>query len=132
MSVNGPIYDQVSEPVRPKRGRPKKNVDDYVSSGFEKDPNAPKRFKSSYICFSVAKQQEIKEMLGPDAKVTDVAKKIAESWKNLSSEDRTKWDDVAKADKERYMLEKATYKSSYPEKTGRKRAKKDPSAPRDL
>jgi len=129
MFANGPIYDQRVEPVKAKRGRPKKNVDDFLSP-IDKDPNAPKRFKSSYICFSVAKQQEIKQLLGPEARVTDVAKKIAETWKSLTPEQRSEWDNAAKADKERYMLEKASYKPPYQEKTGRKRAKKDPSAPK--
>ena len=118
------MVSQKLESVKPKRGRPKKTVDEFSFPTHEKDPNAPKRFKSSYICFSIAKQQEIKEMLGPDAKVIDVSRKTSETWKNLSPEDRVPWDDAAKADKERYMSEKASYKSPYPEKTGRKRAKK--------
>lgn len=37
---------------------------------LRKNPNAPKRFKSSYICFFVAKQDEIKKEIGQDATVS--------------------------------------------------------------
>ena len=40
------------------------------SSTLRKNPKAPKRFKSSYICFFVAKQNEIKEELGQDSSVS--------------------------------------------------------------
>jgi len=49
-------------------------------------------------------------------------------WKLLSREDRHYWDDVADKDKQRYMLEKASYNG--PWQIPFKRAKKDPSAPR--
>ncbi len=40
------------------------------SSTLRKAPQAPKRFKSSYILFFMAKQQEIKDSLGPSATVS--------------------------------------------------------------
>jgi len=40
-------------------------------SALRKAPQAPKRFKSSYICFFMAKQPEIKEELGEKATVSD-------------------------------------------------------------
>ena len=39
-------------------------------SALRKAPQAPKRFKSSYILFFVAKQEEIKAQLGPGASVS--------------------------------------------------------------
>jgi hypothetical protein len=41
---------------------------------------APKRFKSSYICFFMAKQPEIKDSLGDKATVTEISKRSAEMW----------------------------------------------------
>ena len=38
--------------------------------GLRKAPGAPKRFKSSYILFFMAKQKEIKEELGEGASVS--------------------------------------------------------------
>lgn len=49
-------------------------------------------------------------------------------WRNLSGEDRAHWDDVAAKDKQRYMVEKASYTG--PWQVPWKRAKKDPSAPK--
>lgn len=37
---------------------------------LRKAPQAPKRFKSSYILFFMAKQQEIKNAIGPNAGVS--------------------------------------------------------------
>lgn len=89
---------------------------------------APKRFKSSYICFFMAKQPEIKEELGDKSSVTEVSKKSAEMWRNLPAEERAHWDDIAAKDKQRYMVEKSSYTG--PWQVPWKRAKKDPSAPK--
>lgn len=97
-------------------------------SQLRKAPQAPKRFKSSYICFFMAKQQEIKDQLGEGSTVTDVSKRSANMWRNLSAEDRANWDDVAAKDKHRYMREKEAYTG--PWHVPWKRARKDPSAPK--
>lgn len=47
---------------------------------MRKAPHAPKRFKSSYICFFMAKQGEIKESLGDEATVALISKRSAEMW----------------------------------------------------
>jgi len=108
----------------PKRSLKKKRG----ASQLRKAPQAPKRFKSSYICFFMAKQPEIKEELGDRATVTEISKRSAEMWRNLPAEKRAHWDEVAAKDKERYLHEKATYKG--PWQVPWKRAKKDPSAPK--
>eukprot|EP00522_Entomoneis_paludosa_P012355 CAMPEP_0172453622 /NCGR_PEP_ID=MMETSP1065-20121228/10852_1 /TAXON_ID=265537 /ORGANISM="Amphiprora paludosa, Strain CCMP125" /LENGTH=355 /DNA_ID=CAMNT_0013205807 /DNA_START=61 /DNA_END=1128 /DNA_ORIENTATION=- len=95
---------------------------------LRKAPQAPKRFKSSYICFFMAKQPEIKQILGEKATISEISKKSAEMWKNLPADERAYWDDVAAKDKERYMVEKASYTG--PWQVPWKRAKKDPSAPK--
>lgn len=59
----------------PRRGKKKRD-----SSTLRKAPQAPKRFKSSYICFFMAKQAEIKEELGDKATVTEISKRSAEMW----------------------------------------------------
>lgn len=95
---------------------------------LRKAPNAPKRFKSSYICFFMAKQPEIKKELGDEATVSNISKRSAEMWKNLSTEERQHWDEVAAKDKQRFMIEKSQYTG--PWQVPWKRAKKDPSAPK--
>lgn len=106
-----------------KKGKKKRD-----STTLRKAPQAPKRFKSSYICFFMAKQPEIKEELGDKASVTEVSKRSAEMWRNLPADERAHWDNVAAKDKQRYMVEKATYTG--PWQVPWKRAKKDPSAPK--
>lgn len=76
----------------------------------------------------MAKQPEIKDALGDKSSVTEVSKRSAEMWRNLPAEERAHWDEVAAKDKQRYMLEKATYTG--PWQVPWKRAKKDPSAPK--
>jgi hypothetical protein len=98
------------------------------SVALRKAPNAPKRFKSSYICFFMAKQSVIKAELGADATVTNISKRSAEMWKSLSPEERAIWDDVAFQDKKRYLMEKSQYTG--PWQVPWKRVKKDPSAPK--
>lgn len=63
------------ETSSPKRGKKKRD-----NSTLRKAPQAPKRFKSSYICFFMAKQPEIKEELGKNATVTEISKRSAEMW----------------------------------------------------
>lgn len=62
-------YAQHQPPVSDKKKSPphKKTRD---ASALRKAPQAPKRFKSSYICFFMEKQPEIKQELGPKATVS--------------------------------------------------------------
>lgn len=109
-----------SSPTGSKRGR------DAVQ--LRKAPQAPKRFKSSYICFFQVNQPKIKKEMGPEATVTEVSRRSAEIWRNLSAEEKAHWEDIAAKDKERYMTEKASYHG--PWQVPVKRARKDPSAPK--
>lgn len=106
-----------------KKGKKKRDA-----SALRKAPDAPKRFKSSYICFFMAKQPIIKEELGEQASVTNISKRSAEIWKSLPAEERALWDAIAAKDKLRYMNEKAQYTG--PWQVPWKRVKKDPSAPK--
>jgi len=106
-----------------KKGKKKRDA-----STLRKAPQAPKRFKSSYICFFMAMQPKIKEELGDKATVTEISKRSAQMWRTLPQEDRAHWDDVAAKDKQRFLVEKAAYTG--PWQVPWKRAKKDPSAPK--
>jgi hypothetical protein len=106
-----------------KKGKKKRDA-----AALRKAPNAPKRFKSSYICFFMAKQPIIKEQLGDQATVTAISKRSAELWKSLPSAERAVWDEIAAKDKQRYMIEKAQYTG--PWQVPWKRVRKDPSAPK--
>jgi len=105
-------------------GRGKKHDD----RKFRKAPQAPKRFKSSYIFFFTENQAKVKEQLGPQATVADVSRRSAELWRNLSEYERTYWEQLAAQDKERYLAEKSAYTG--PWQVPHKRVKKSPSAPK--
>ena len=76
----------------------------------------PKKSASAYILFGKEKRMEILRR-NPTAKVTEVVKEIAQSWKLLTKEDRSKYKEAAKRgntsfriniyciDKERYEKE---------------------------
>lgn len=59
----------VGLPGEPAPTPPKKSKKKREGSTLRKAPQAPKRFKSSYICFFMEKQPEIKEALGENATV---------------------------------------------------------------
>lgn len=108
-------------PLKRKKKRDKK-------APMIKNPNAPKRFKSSYICFFVAQQPHIKQELGEHASVSEVSKRSAELWRTLPAHQRVQWDEVAAKDKQRYLIEKAQYTG--PWQVRKKKTRKDPSAPK--
>jgi hypothetical protein len=80
-----------------------------------KDPNAPKRPKSSYLYFCAKYRTEVTNELGVDTKVTEVTRVLGLKWKKLK-EDKTKlnefesFEKMAKNDKERYNNELLEYK----------------------
>jgi len=65
----------------------------------------PKRGKSAYIFYTMEKRSEVKAA-NPTASMTDVTKKMAETWNALSAEDKKHYQDLAAADKLRFETEK--------------------------
>jgi len=57
------------------------------SKAKKKDPNKPKRGKSSYLFFCADKRAGIKEDLGDDAKATDVTVQLGVRWNELKEDD---------------------------------------------
>ena len=77
-----------------------------------KDPNAPKRGKSSYIFFCLDKRQEIIND-SPDLSATDVIKELGRVWREeMSDEDKKKYVAQSVTDKERYQAEMSNYTPS--------------------
>ncbi|TNV85032.1 hypothetical protein FGO68_gene4044 [Halteria grandinella] len=64
----------------------------------------PKKSASAYIIFGKEKRAEILKR-NPLAKVTEVVKEMAASWRALPKEDRQKYKEAAKKDKDRYEKE---------------------------
>jgi hypothetical protein len=95
---------------------------------LKKAPDAPKRFKSAYICYVMEKMDLVKANLPQDNKVTETMKVLANMWRTLPAGERQKYEDIAAADKSRYFAEMANY--SGPMQVPNKRQKKPPGAPK--
>lgn len=110
-----------------KKKKPKKKR----RKGTKKPPDAPKRFKSSFIFFSMAKHKEIKERLasGSDIKVTNITSMVSEAWRTLEPSERQKFEEMSREDKERYDIEKQNYVPP-PGMALTSKRKRDPDAPK--
>ena len=98
------LSDEDDAPTKKKGG--KKAASSPKKKKLAKDPNAPKGAKGSYMFFSVEARPSIKEAY-PDLNFAELAKKIGEDWKAL--EDKTKYEVLAREDKERAKREMEVY-----------------------
>lgn len=88
------------EAYQNKRGR-KKN----------RDPNAPKRAKGSYVFFTQVMRPKVMEEF-PDIKFVDLGTIMGERWRALAPEERKEFQDLAEEDKERFNKEVAEYNAN--------------------
>lgn len=84
--------DDISRDEKPKNCNGKRD------GQLLKQQQAPKRMKSSYICFYMAKQDEIKILLGRGATIKDVSKRCSELWKRLPMKEKAYWEFIATTD----------------------------------
>lgn len=77
----------------------------------KKDPNAPKRGLSAYMFFANDNRDTVREE-NPGITFGQVGKVLGEKWKALSSKQREPYETKAKADKQRYEDEKASYNNA--------------------
>ncbi|KAJ3161063.1 FACT complex subunit [Geranomyces michiganensis] len=101
---SGDDEKQKAEPVKTKS-----------KSSYSKEPakkkakkekkDGPKRGQTSFLYFSKDKRSEILAEF-PGLALPEVSKKLGEAWKAVSPEEKAKYEDMAKADKERYEKEK--------------------------
>lgn len=99
---------------------------------YKKAPQAPRRFKSAYMFFSTTKHKDIREELGTKGvaeKTTNIAKLVSKAWKELSTEERDKWEEMARKDKLRFEVEKSLYTGPW-KVPAKKRSQRDPNAPK--
>jgi hypothetical protein len=73
-----------------------------------KDPNAPKRALSAYMCFAKDQRGAILKK-NPTFGVTDVAKALGAQWK--TTKDKSKYEAEAAKDKARYEAAMKKYKA---------------------
>lgn len=103
--------------------------------GFKKCPNAPKRHRTAYIHFSMAKMAELKAQGNAiagsgDDKATSMAKVVSQSWKTMSIIEMAKWNAIAERDKVRYNVEKSLYTGPWKMPKTEKGKKINKSAPK--
>ena len=76
----------------------------------KKDPNAPKGAKTAYMCFC----QEMRAKLlkeNPSMSVPEVGKECGRRWKEISPSQKSRYEELAVKDKERYKTELAEYEA---------------------
>uniref|UniRef100_M4BJB0 HMG box domain-containing protein n=1 Tax=Hyaloperonospora arabidopsidis (strain Emoy2) TaxID=559515 RepID=M4BJB0_HYAAE len=117
--------------VRGAVGRPKKAPGDHTRKPRKKkDKNAPKRALSAFMFFSNDIRDTVKKEM-PELQFLEISSEIGRRWKKITDEERRPYDELAAADKRRYMEEKEDYvpDPSF-ETTKGTRKKKDPNAPK--
>ncbi|CRK91647.1 CLUMA_CG005297, isoform A [Clunio marinus] len=75
----------------------------------DRDENAPKRATTAFMAWLNDNRENIKKD-NPGIKITEIAKKGGEMWSALK--DKSKWEEKASKDKERYAKEMEEYKAS--------------------
>jgi len=99
--------------------------------GKKKDPSRPRGRMSAYAYFV----QDRRTRMNPNQQVvfTVFSKECAERWRNMGDVEKQPFNDKSASDKIRYDREMSTYVPPKDKKTGkggRRRAKKDPDAPK--
>ncbi|GLD96085.1 hypothetical protein PINS_up004763 [Pythium insidiosum] len=113
-------------------GRPKKGANDVTGrkQRRKKDKNAPKRALSAFMFFSNDIRDTVKREM-PELEFLQVSSEIGRRWKLTSAEDRRPYEELAAADKKRYLEEKEDYVPDQSFENARgTRKKKDPNAPK--
>ncbi|KAL9016545.1 MAG: hypothetical protein Q9185_006122 [Variospora sp. 1 TL-2023] len=77
----------------------------------KKDPNAPKRGLSAYMFFANDNRDSVREE-NQGISFGQVGKVLGEKWKALNAKQREPYEAKAKADKDRYEREKASYNNA--------------------
>jgi hypothetical protein len=81
---------------------------------------------TAFILFSQFKHKDIQEQLadkGDSEKTTSIAKMVSEEWRNMNQEERAKWEDMARRDRDRFEKQKATYRGPWTVPIGHRKSK---------
>ena len=92
----------IASPAKKKRGKAKKK------KKKKKDLNKPKRNMSAFFFYMNANREQMKKE-NVDAKFGDIAKTMSAKFKALNETERYKWDELAAADKTRYLAQMKSY-----------------------
>merc|ERR1719491_367940 len=86
-----------------------------------KDPNAPKRARGSFVFFTFEMRPKIMIEF-PDIKFVEMGSLMGERWRALTPEQKSVFENQAKADKERFNIEMAAYTTKKAEDVARSHA----------
>jgi len=73
------------------------------------DPNEPKKPYSAYVLFSMTYREELKHKNGNAATLVETNKAVGEAWRLLSADEKSKYVQKAKEDRDVYLRDKAAY-----------------------
>ena len=95
-----------------------KHLGDQMKMKKLKDPNKPKRAKSSYMYFAEASRPTVMKKIKKKSKtgkadMATVSKELGALWKKLSAKDKKPFEAQAEKDRERYRDEMEAYNSSH-------------------
>ena len=95
----------IASPAKKKRGKAKKK-----KKKKKKDLNKPKRNMSAFFFYMNAnRERERMKKENVDAKFGDIAKTMSAKFKALNDTERSQWDELAAADKTRYLAQMKSY-----------------------
>lgn len=100
--------NRVLEAWNGKKTEVNKLLNNSSRSKPRKDPNAPKKAVSSYICYCNEQRPSVRQK-NPDMPITEVAKLLGTMWKALSPKQKEKYEKLANQDKSRYENEMKSY-----------------------
>lgn len=95
-----------------------------------KDPKAPKKNVTSYMCATKQWRDELKKS-NPKTTAPEITKLMGAKWKSLADDEKKPFENLAKADKVRYEKEMASYKAPSDEELA-KLAENQPKKKRGL
>lgn len=100
--------NRVLEAWNGKKTEVNKLLNNSSRSKPRKDPNAPKKAVSSYICYCNEQRPAVRQK-NPNMPITEVAKLLGTMWKALSDKQKEKYAKLANQDKARYENEMKSY-----------------------
>jgi len=103
----------------------------------KKHSDRPKKNLTAYMLFSQEWRDKVKEE-NPNIKFGEAGKVLGHKWKELSQDDRQKYERLAAEEKVKYQKAIAQYRAEHPhsesdsddDKKRKKRRRKDPNAPK--
>lgn len=114
---NSPIEKAITKPKNKPKIESDSETDSHETSKKSRrerkprDPNAPKRAMTGYICYSKQRRTSAKEEY-PNLKPRELTAKMAEEWNSMSDSQKAPFNEQSNVDKARYKAQKDNYKKN--------------------